>query len=492
MTGKQRLVIIGNGMAGARLAEEVLTRHGSALFELVIFGDEPYGNYNRVLLSSVLAGAHDSRDIIINPLNWYEENGIKLHAGVRANSIDRQAKVVSAGGVVEPYDRLVIATGSSPFVPSLENLYDEAGSLKKGIFVFRTLNDCTQMIKYSDSARKVVVLGGGLLGLEAARGLLNRGLEVHVVHLRPHPMDVQLDSPAGTILKKMLERMRVHFHLAKQTSGVLGNDHVTGLAFKEGSTLDCDMVVISAGIHPNVGLAQQAGLTVERGIVINDDLSCSGDPAVYAIGECAQHRGRVYGLVAPVWEQAQVLAERLASRKSQEVYLGSPVATRLKVMGVELAVMGEKEPDRESDEVVTYAEPARGIYKKLIVRDGYLAGAILLGDGLTAPRLLQVFDRGEVLPENRADLLFPLVGGSRALDVIDLPDTARICNCNGVSKGKIISAVKAGHRSLESVCDATRAGTGCGSCKPQVQALLELASDDLVVNDPPSRVPVHC
>jgi nitrite reductase (NADH) large subunit len=305
MTRKQRLVIVGNGMAGARFAEEILARHGSALFDLVIFGDEPYGNYNRVLLSSVLAGTHDPRDIFINPLNWYEENGIKLHVGIRANSIDRQAKVVSAGGVVESYDKLVIATGSSPFVPPLEQLSDETGGLKQGIFVFRTLNDCTEMITSSDSARKAVVLGGGLLGLEAARGLLNRGLEVHVVHLRPHPMDMQLDAPAGTTLKKMLERMGVHFYLAKQTSHVLGNDHVTGLAFKEGSTLDCDMVVISAGIWPNISLAQQAGLTVERGIVVNDDLSCSDDPDVYAIGECAEHRGRVYGLVAPVWEQAQ-------------------------------------------------------------------------------------------------------------------------------------------------------------------------------------------
>jgi nitrite reductase (NADH) large subunit len=280
-------------MAGARLAEEVLTHHGSALFDLVVFGEEPYGNYNRVLLSSVLAGTHDPGDIFINPLNWYEENGIKLHVGVRANRIDRHSKVVSADGVMEPYDRLIIATGSSPFVPPLENLYDDASRLKKGIFVFRTLRDCTEMIKCSDSARKVIVLGGGLLGLEAARGLLNRGLEVHVVHLRSHPLNMQLDSPAGTILKRMLERMGVHFHLAKQTSGVLGNDHVTGLAFKEGSTLECDMVVISAGIRPNIGLAQQAGLTVERGIVVNDDLSCNNDPAVYAIGECAQHRGRV-------------------------------------------------------------------------------------------------------------------------------------------------------------------------------------------------------
>ncbi len=484
MTQKQRLVIAGNGMAGARFVEEVLALHGSNLFDIVVFGDEPYGNYNRILLSSVLAGTHDPKDIFVNPLPWYEENGVKLHAGIRANSIDCKAKVVHADNVAEPYDKLVIATGSSPFVPPLENLYNESSRFKAGVFVFRTLDDCEEMIKYAASARKAAVIGGGLLGLEAARGLLNRGIEVHVVHLMPHLMDMQLDPPAGAVLKKTLERLGVHPHLEKMTTTILGNGHVTGLAFKDGSTLDCDMVVISAGIRPNVALAKQAGITVERGIVVNDDLSCHNVPDIYAIGECAQHRGQVYGLVAPLWEQAQSLAERLTNHNPQAIYQGSQIATKLKVMGVELAVMGEKEPSHESDEVVTYAEPSHGIYKKLIVRDGRLAGAILLGDGLATPRLLQVFDRREVLPENRAELLFPLAGESKAINVADLPETAQICNCNGVSKGKIVAAVKAGQRSLKMLCDATRAGSGCGSCKPQVQALLELASGGLVIDDP--------
>ena len=296
-------------------------------------------------------------------------------------------------------------------------------------------------------------------------------------------MNVQLDMAAGTILKAALERMGIHLHLEKRTVAVLGQEQVSGLVFEDGSALNCDMVIISTGIRPNTVLAKQAGLAVEQGIIVNDDLS-SSVANIYAIGECTQHRGRTYGLVAPLWEQAQCLAERLTSEASQALYQGSRELTKLKVMGVELAVMGDKEPCQQSDEVVTYAEPQRGIYKKLIVRDGRLAGAILLGDGTMTPRLLQLFDRREILPENRAELLFPLSGESKEINVADLPDTAQICNCNGVSKGKIVAAVKAGKRSLKMLYDATRAGTGCGSCKPQVQALLELASDGLVINDP--------
>ena len=485
MTQKQRLVVIGNGMAGARLVEEVVARGGSDLFEIVVFGDEPYGNYNRILLSSVLAGTHDPKDIFINPLAWYEEKGVTLHAGKRVSTIDRSAKVVrTADGLVEPYDRLVIAIGSSPFVPTLENLFSESGTFKKGAFVFRTMNDCEEMIAYSAHTEKAAVIGGGLLGLEAASGLLNRGLEVHVVHATKHPMNIQLDPSAGTMLKKTLEHMGVHLHLEKRTVAALGNGHITGLAFQDGSTLDCDMVVISTGIRPNAELAQQAGLVVDRGIIVNDELSCQYDPDVYAIGECAQHRGQTYGLVAPLWEQAQILADRLTSETSQATYQGSEVSTKLKVMGVELAVMGDKDPRCEDDEIVTYAEPARGVYKKLIIRDGHLAGAILMGDGHATPKLLQTFERKAALPENRAELLFPLTGASKAISVADLPDSAQICNCNGVSKGKIIAAVQAGKRSLKMLCDATHAGTGCGSCKPQVQELLELAADGLVVNDP--------
>ncbi len=484
MQQKQRLVIIGNGMAGARLVEEVLARQGKDLYEIIVFGDEPYGNYNRILLSSVLAGSHDPKDIFINPLAWYESQGVKLYAGNRVHTIDCSMKLVYASdGTVVQYDKLVLATGSSPYVPELRNLYTADGTYKPGVFVFRTMDDCDAMIKYSDHARRVAVIGGGLLGLEAARGLLNRGLEAHVVHVSKYVMNVQLDQHAGKILKANLERMNVHLHLQKRTTAILGEERVTGLAFEDGSTLDCDMAIISAGIRPNADLARRAGIVVDRGIVVHDDLSTS-TPDVYAIGECTQHRGRTYGLVAPLWEQAQCLADRLTNEGSQALYEGSRESTKLKVMGIELAVMGDKEHADEDDEVVTYTEPSRGVYKKLIVRNGRLAGAILLGDGATAPRVLQLFDRRETLPENRAELLFPLSGESQELKVADMPDDTQICNCNGVSKGKLVAAVKAGKRSLKMLCDATRAGTGCGSCMSQVKAVLEYACDGMVVDDP--------
>ncbi len=486
MAEKQKLVVIGNGMAGARLVEEVVSLGGQEFYDITVLGEESCGNYNRILLSGVLSGSHDPDDIFINPLDWYEENGIELHAGVRVIGIDRKGKMAyGSGGLLVPYDKLVIATGSSAFVPPMDGLMEEDGSYKPGVFVFRTLDDCAEIINYAGKVRKAAVIGGGLLGLEAARGLMNRGIEVDVVHLMAWIMDMQLDSLSGQLLKQSLEELGVKFHLEKLTTAILGDGEVTGLQFKDGATLDCDMVVVSAGIRPNVDLARMAGLHVRRGILVTDSLACRNDQDIYSIGECAEHRSQVYGLVAPLWEQARVLAERLTGRNADALYTGSRISTKLKVMGVELAVAGDKDPIGDDDEVVTYVEPNRNVYKKVIVRDGRVTGAILLGDGLTVPRILQAFDRGEALPENRSELLFPLSADAMPmLNVEDLPDDAQICNCNGVTKARIVAAVDNGNRSLKAVCDATRAGTGCGSCKMQVQAVLELAADGLMVEDP--------
>ena len=485
MAEKQKLVVVGNGMAGARFVEEVLSLGGQDQYDITVFGEEPYGNYNRILLSGVLAGTHDPKDIFINPLPWYEENDITLHAGVRVIGIDRKSKTAyGAGGLLVPYDKLVVATGSSPFIPIMDGLYRDDGAFRDGIFQFRTLDECTEMVEYASNASKATVIGGGLLGLEAARGLMNRGLEVDVVHLTSYIMDQQLGASSGAMLKVLLEDMGVRFHLEKMTTSIHGNGRVSGIGFRDGGTLDCEMLVISAGIRPNIDLARMAGLNLRRGILVNDDLSCRNDRDIYAIGECAEHRNKTYGLVAPLWDQARTLAERLTVEKSTATYTGSKTSTKLKVMGVELAVAGDKEPTNEDDEVVSYVEPNRGVYKKVIIRDGKVAGAILLGDGFTAPRLLQAFDRGETLPQNRAELLFPLWGEAAVLDLADMPDDAQVCNCNSVSKGKIIAAVDAGCRSLKAVCDATKAGTGCGSCILRVQAVLELAADGLVAEDP--------
>jgi nitrite reductase (NADH) large subunit len=457
MRQRKRLVVIGNGMAGARLVEEVVSRDAEG-FEIAMFGDEPYGNYNRILLSGVLAGTHDPRDIFINPLAWYEEFGVRLHAGVRAVQIDRVNRVVlGSDGCLEPYDDLVIATGSTPFIPAVDGLLTETGTYRDGVF--------------------------GLLGLEAARGLLQLGVDVHVVHLMGHLMEVQLDQPAGAMLRTAMDRLGVTTHLARRTTAVIGDGGVAGLMFDDGSRLDCEMVVLSAGIRPNVSLARDAGLAVERGIVVGDDLRTATDPAIHAIGECAQHRGQVYGLVAPLWEQGQVLADRLTAKDTDVVYTGSRVSTKLKVMGIDLAVMGENghEPD---DEVVHYSEPSRGVYKKLVVRDGRLASAILLGDPDSAPMLQQAFDRGLPLPESRAELLFPVMRADAPLSAATLPDDAQICNCNGVTKGQLRTAVAGGCRTLRTLCDKTRAGTGCGSCKAQVQQVLEAVAGDEVADDP--------
>ena len=490
MTEKQKLVVIGNGMAGARFVEETVALGGQDIYDITVIGEETCGNYNRILLSSVLSGSHDPDDIFINPLGWYDENGVELHAGVRVIGVDRKGKMAyGSGGVLIPYDKLVIATGSSAFVPPMDGLYEEDGSYKPGAFVFRTLEDCTEIIEYAGNAKRAAVIGGGLLGLEAAKGLMNRGLKVDVIHLMGWLMETQLDSMSGQFLQQSLEELGVTFHLEKLTTAVMGDGRVMGLQFKDGETLDCEMVVVSAGVRPNVDLARMAGLHVRRGILVNDSMACRNDQDIYAIGECAEHRSQVYGLVAPLWEQARVLAERLTGHNEDAVYAGSRVSTKLKVMGVELAVAGDKDPLETDDEVVTYVEPNRNVYKKVIVREGKVKGAILLGDGLAVPRVLQAFDRQEPLPENRSELLFPLVdffgpgGTGPAANAADLPDDAQICDCNGVTKGKIVAAVGAGNRDLKSVCAATRAGSGCGSCKAQVQAVLDMAVEMAPADD---------
>lgn len=479
---KERLVVIGNGMAGARLVDDLFGRGGGDRFDVVMFGDEPYGNYNRILLSSVLSRSHKPDDIFINPMSWYAAKGVTLHVNKRVERIDLQAKHVAAGdGFAERYDTLVIATGSSPVIPPFANLRDEDGGFKEGVFVFRTLDDCERIMRAAASARRAAVIGGGLLGLEAARGLLNWGLETHVIHLMPHLMETQLDPGAADVLRRQFEQMGLSTRLATRTTAILGNGHVEGLAFDDGSRLECDLVVIAAGIRPNVTLAADAGLRVNRGIVVGDDLGCFAQqiavPDVFAVGECAEHRGRVYGLVAPLWEQTARLADRLSGRNPEAVYLGSSVSTKLKVMGVDLAVMGDKEPVGEDDEVVSYCEPSRGVYKKLIVRNDRLAGAIILGDGAVVPALLQTFASGAPLHDNRAELLFAAatVASKSGRDAAATPDNARICDCNGVSKAQIIEAVLGGARSVQTVCDVTRASTGCGSCRPEVEAIVALA-----------------
>ena len=479
---RERLVVVGNGMAGARAIEEILTAQrsatslnaGESAFEITVFGDEPYGNYNRILLSSVLSGEHEPGGIFLNPVTWYEENGITLHCGDRVTRIDRERQVViSASGREVEYDRLILATGSRPFVPPIDGLRTEDGFPKPGVFVFRTLDDCRRIAGYAGKCRRAVVVGGGLLGLEAAYGLRGYGVDVHVVHQADYLMNRQLDATAAATLRSRIEQMGITLHLGCSPTAVLGAEAVAGIRLSSREEpLPCDMVVMACGVRPNSEIAAECGRAVEQAIVVDDQLRTS-DPAIYAVGECVQHRGLVYGLVAPLWEQALVLARHLTGTRADAAYLGSKTGTRLKVAGLEVTSMGLIEPELERDEVVQFHEPKRGVYKKLIIRDDRLVGAIVLGDGDRSPMLMQLFDRSTPLPEERATLLFDFGAGPGTVTPETMTADATVCHCNGVSKDDILECIAGGGCTLPAVMRATRAGTGCGSCKGLVRALVE-------------------
>lgn len=482
-----RLVVVGNGMAGIRAIEEILARGGGDAFEITVFGDEPYGNYNRILLSNVLAGSDDPAEIYLNALDWYADNRIDLRAGVRVVRIDTYAHVVHADdGTSMRYDKLILATGSRSFFPPMKGLWADDKTLVDGVYGFRTLDDTSTMITEAATRTKAVVIGGGLLGLEAARGLQNRGLTVDVVHAGPVLMNAQLDDLAGAILRKSVEALGIGVHTGKRTTEVTVSEdgRLTGIVFSDGQHLECDMLVIAAGIRPNVGLAQRAGLTVERAIVTDDHMRSVDDDDVYVVGECAQHRGQVYGLVAPLWEQAKVLADHLTGHDVAAAYHGSRVATKLKVAGVDVASMGIKAPEFDDDEFVQYSEPRHGVYKTIVIRDGKLVGATLVGDVSKVSFLTQAFDSGLPLPDERVSLMFDIGTPDVGVGVAELADDAQVCNCNGVSKADLVGCVRDGVTSLPGVMAKTKAGKGCGSCKQLVGQVVEWAAGGAVTEDP--------
>ncbi len=436
---KLDLVVIGNGMAGARAMEEIIARGGAEQFRITVFGDEPYGNYNRIMLSSVLAdGAEDLDDLYLNPMDWYTENDVTLYAGVRVVRIDRFArKVFADDGTVLGYDKLIVATGSRTFFPQLDGMWADDTTLTPGVFGFRTIDDTTAMLDHARDHRSAVVIGGGLLGLEAAHGLQRQGVDVHVVQGGPVLMNQQLDEEAGAILRRILERDHgISVHTGQRPSAIRSAGSVSGVVLEDGTVIDAEMVVVTAGIRPNVGLGVVSGLTVERAIVVDDRMQSVDDTDIFVVGECAQHRGQVYGLVAPLWEQASVLADVLTGADPDAEYHGSRNATKLKVAGVDVASMGVQRPEREDDEFVRFSEPKRGVYKSVVLRDNRLIGATLLGDTDKVAFLQQSFDRGLPLPEERAELLFTLSAPSEAEGVAEMDDSAQVCNCNGVSKGE--------------------------------------------------------
>jgi len=394
---KPSLVVIGNGMAGMRTVEELL-RLDRAMYDITVFGAEPHGNYNRILLSPVLAGEKTVEDIMLHTRDWYADNGITLHAGDPVVRIDRKRRTVHArSGLAVPYDRLLIATGSKPFIVPVP------GHALPGVIGFRDLHDVDAMLAAARTGGRAVVIGGGLLGLEAANGLLRQGMDVSVVHLGGSLMNQQLDAPAADLLRATLERRGLRILLNRQTATILGDGRVQALRFVDGEEVPADLVVMAAGVRPNVELAQSAGLHCERAIVVDDTLQ-TYDPRVYAVGECVQHRRATFGLVAPIWDQARVCAAHLAGSGHRR-YVQQATATKLKVTGVDLYSAGDIVGGEGSEDLVL-RDRRGGVYKRLVVAGNRLTGAVLYGDVADGPWYFELIQNRTNIAAIRDQLLF--------------------------------------------------------------------------------------
>ncbi|NHC40305.1 NAD(P)/FAD-dependent oxidoreductase [Bacillus sp. MM2020_1] len=462
----RKLVMIGNGMAGVRTIEEIL-KVATEPFEITIFGQEPYPNYNRIKLSNILQGDTNFEEIIINPLDWYKENKIQLFTGEAIVNINvEEQRVVSNLGREVEYDELIVATGSKSFILPIP------GADKIGVTGFRDINDCEMMIKSAQQYKKAVVIGGGLLGLEAARGLLNLGMKVDVIHLMPHLMERQLDPVASSLLKAELEAQGMNFLMEKETVEILGDERVTGLRFKDGSQVEADLVVMAIGIKSNIEVARNNGIYVNRGIVVNDFMETSV-PHIYAVGECAEHREIVYGLVAPLYEQGKVLANRICGNLG-EPYQGSVTGTQLKVAGVDLFSAGEIFEDGTTKSIMVYNE-YDGVYKKILTRNNMIVGVVLYGVTKDSTKLFRMLTKKEDISGMTSISVLQsecsAEGGND--DVASMANDELVCGCNGVTKGAIAEAIKTqGLTTLDQVSHCTNAGRSCGRCKPMVSSIL--------------------
>jgi len=459
-----RLVVVGNGMAGTACVEQIL-KHSSR-FEITIFGDETHVNYNRILLSAVLAGEKSPDEIVLNSLEWYQQNNIRLRLGVRIVDVNPEAKTITGDdGSVTPFDKLLLATGSSPLIPPIQ------GVDKKGVYVFRNLDDTRALLDRAHQGARAIVIGGGLLGLEAARGLQVQGCDVTVVHLMDTLMERQLDSIGGGYLKAKMECLGVKVLLSHSTAAIIGDSKAEGVRFKDGTELPGDFVVIAAGIRPNVELGRKAGLQVNRGIVVNDLMETS-HPDIFAVGECIEHNAICYGLIAPLIEQGKTLAATITGNTGQG-YQGTVPAAKLKIMGVDVFSAGDFNEKSPGNDVVRYEDPSLGIYKKLIVRDNRLVGVILVGETADSHRYMDWLQNKTDLREHRRQLLFPEPVADSGFDVAQLPGSHVVCGCHGVSKDTIVQAIRdRGLSTLSQLKECTRASTGCGSCTGLCQNLL--------------------
>jgi len=471
---KMKLVMVGNGMAGVRTLEE-LRKIAPELYDITVFGAEPYANYNRILLSPVLAGEQTIKDIMLNDEDWYQENDIKLHLGKKIVKIDRVKRLVIAeDGTVAEYDRLLLATGSNPFMLPIP------GKDLDGVIGYRDIYDTNAMIEAATKYKHAVVIGGGLLGLEAANGLKLRGMDVTVVHLPETLMERQLDKTAGKMLQKSLEDRGLSFLLGKNSQELVSDDNgrVKALKFSDGSEIPADLVVMAVGIRPNTKLAEETGIYCNRGIVVNDTMQ-TYDPRVYAVGECANHRGIAYGLVAPLFEMAKVCANHLANYGIGR-YQGSVTSTKLKVTGIDLFSAGDFEGGEGTEEIML-SDPIGGVYKKLVLKDDKLIGACLYGDTVDGSWYFNMLREGKDVSEIRDALMFGEANMTRPGDTghegfnkaAAMPDSAEVCGCNGVCKGTIVTAIKEkGLFTIEDVRKHTKASASCGSCTGLVEQII--------------------
>ena len=485
---KSKLVMVGNGMAGVRTIEELI-KVAPELYDITVFGAEPHPNYNRILLSPVLAGEQTLDEIVLNSWDWYTENHITLHAGKTVTSVDRVKRIVRAvdaqGAVTEEeYDRLLMCTGSNPFILPIP------GKDLKGVIAYRDIADTNEMIATAKEYKKAVVIGGGLLGLEAANGLMLRGMDVTVVHVMPTLMERQLDSAAAKLLQKALQDRGLKFRMGAQTQELIGGEdgreagddtrpRVKAIKFKDGTELPADLVVMAVGIRPNTTLAESMRLHCNKGIVVNDTMQTTTDARIYSVGECAAHRGVAYGLVAPLFEQAKVAANHLAQFGIGR-YTGSLTSTKLKVTGIDLFSAGEFMGGDGTEEIVMSdpLAPGGGVYKKLVIKDDKLIGACLYGDTVDGSYYFKLLRDGRSVGDIRDRLMF---GESNIGDVgheghskaATMPDDAEVCGCNGVKKGTICKAIREkGLFTLDEVRKHTKASGGCGSCTGLVEQIL--------------------
>ena len=485
---KMKLVMVGNGMAGVRTLEELL-KLAPDLYDITVFGAEPHPNYNRILLSPVLAGEQTVQDIILNDLDWYASNGIKLHLGKKVTRIDRtRRKVCTEDGIETDYDRLLLATGSNPVILPIP------GKDLKGVLTYRDIGDTNAMIEAAAKYRHAVVIGGGLLGLEAANGLKARGMDVTVVHLMPWLMERQLDETAGRLLQQSLEKRGLKFRLPAETETLIGGEdgRVKAVRFKDGSEVPADLVVMAIGIRPNTELAKSAGLHCNRGIVVNDTLQ-TFDPRIYAVGECVQHRGTVYGLVAPLFEMGKVCANHLAHLGIGR-YTGSVIATKLKVTGIDLFSAGDFQSGSDSEEIVL-KDASSGVYKKLVIRDNKLVGGVLYGDTVDGAWYFQLLKDGQIVADIRDHLMFGQThlgntGHAGQNKAAVMTDEMEVCGCNGIAKGAIVKAIKGkGLFTLDDVRKHTKASNSCGSCTGLVEQILASTVGGACAPPPAPRSP---